>query len=59
MGWNYATNRAKLHTAKYTQQMQKYLTKEMQKQWWEHATKDNLLLKNAASHRYRTICNHE
>jgi len=32
MGWNYATNRAKLHTAKYTQQMQKYLTKEMQKQ---------------------------
>jgi hypothetical protein len=32
MGWSYATNTAKLQMAKYTQQIQKYLAKEMQKQ---------------------------
>jgi len=32
MGWSYATNRAKLHMAKFTKQMQKYLVKEMKKQ---------------------------
>jgi hypothetical protein len=32
MGWSYAANRAKLHMAKYTQQMQKYLVKNKKKQ---------------------------